>query len=68
MPAAPCALPVQAYLASLGDASVTEALSRRFREATNMTDEINALASLDRAGERGRGGGGWELGGWELWV
>lgn len=43
-----------AYLASLGDASVTEALSRRFREATNMTDEINALASLDRAGGKAR--------------
>ncbi|KAL4441019.1 hypothetical protein ABPG77_010450 [Micractinium sp. CCAP 211/92] len=38
------------YLASLGDPAVTSSLLQRFREATNMTDEINALAALDRAG------------------
>lgn len=38
------------YLASLGDPAVTASLLQRFREATNMTDEISALASLDRAG------------------
>lgn len=38
------------YLAALGDPAVTEGLLRRLREATNMTDEINALAALDRTG------------------
>ncbi|EFN58926.1 hypothetical protein CHLNCDRAFT_19903 [Chlorella variabilis] len=38
------------YLAALGDPGVTEQLLHRFRGATNMTDEINALAALDRAG------------------
>ena len=42
----------QGYLACLGDAAVTEQLLQRFREATNMTDEISALAALDRAGAR----------------
>lgn len=43
---------LQGYLASLGDPAVTASLLQRFREATNMTDEISALASLDRAGGR----------------
>ncbi|PRW56145.1 puromycin-sensitive aminopeptidase isoform X1 isoform A [Chlorella sorokiniana] len=38
------------YLAALGEPAVTEQLARRFKEATNMTDEISALAALDRAG------------------
>jgi aminopeptidase N len=38
------------YLASLKDASITEELQRRFKEATNMTDEIAALAALDVVG------------------
>lgn len=42
--------PPQGYLAALGDPAVTQQLARRFREATNMTDEISALAALDRAG------------------
>lgn len=42
----------QGYLASLGDPAVTSSLLQRFCEATNMTDEINALAALDRAGGR----------------
>lgn len=42
---------LQGYLASLGDPAVTDSLLRRFQEATNMTDEISALAALDRAGE-----------------
>ena len=46
----PCCAALQGYLACLGDAAVTEQLLRRFREATNMTDEISALAALDRAG------------------
>ncbi len=46
----------QGYLASLGDPAVTSSLLQRFREATNMTDEINALAALDRAGGRMPGG------------
>lgn len=41
------------YLANLGEPAVTEQLLRRAREATNMTDEISALAALDRAGARG---------------
>ena len=45
----PC---LQGYLAALGDSAVTEQLLRRFKEATNMTDEISALAALDRAGGR----------------
>ncbi|PSC69009.1 puromycin-sensitive aminopeptidase isoform X1 [Micractinium conductrix] len=39
-----------AYLAALGEPTVTKSLLRRFRDATNMTDEISALAVLDRAG------------------
>lgn len=42
------------YLACLGDAAVSEELLRRFRQATNMTDEISALAALDRAGGEAR--------------
>lgn len=40
------------YLSALGEPEVTEQLLRRFKEATNMTDEISALAALDRAGAR----------------
>ena len=49
---APSLLPPthQGYLASLGDPAVTEQLSRRLAEARNMTDEIAALAALERAG------------------
>ena len=47
----PLVLPLQYYLAGLGDAGVNEGLLARFREATNMTDEISALAALDKAGE-----------------
>lgn len=39
------------YLATLEDPSVTEELLRRFKSATNMTDEISALAALDRCGD-----------------
>ena len=35
-----------AYLAALGDASVTQQVLDRFRAATNMTDKISALAAL----------------------
>lgn len=42
---------LQGYLAALGEPEVTQQLLRRFQEATNMTDEISALAALDRAGE-----------------
>lgn len=42
------------YLASLKDPSVTEELQRRFKEATNMTDEIAALAALDIVGGSAR--------------
>lgn len=42
------------YLAALGEAPVTEELSRRLRGATNMTDEISALAALDHAGGAAR--------------
>lgn len=38
------------YLASLKDDSITESIFKRFKEATNMTDEISALAALDIAG------------------
>lgn len=38
------------YLACLGDDEINGNLLTRFREATNMTDEISALAALDRAG------------------
>jgi aminopeptidase N len=47
---------MQGYLSALGEPEVTEQLLRRFKEATNMTDEISALAALDRAGERMRFG------------
>eukprot|EP00887_Chlorella_sp_A99_P002892 scaffold6.g2892.t1 len=39
-----------AYLASLKEPAVMQALLARFRAATNMTDEIAALAALDLAG------------------
>ena len=53
MPRRPCrsVICLQAYLAALGEPTVTKSLLRRFRDATNMTDEISALAVLDRAGE-----------------
>jgi len=38
------------YLASLKDNTITESIFKRFKEATNMTDEISALAALDIAG------------------
>lgn len=38
------------YLASLKDDSITSSIFNRFKEATNMTDEISALAALDVAG------------------
>ncbi len=37
-------------LAALGDAALAEDLLARFRAAANMTDEMAALAALDRAG------------------
>jgi hypothetical protein len=49
-PRFPPFLCLQGYLAALGDSEVTDQLLCRFREATNMTDEISALAALDRAG------------------
>lgn len=39
-----------AYLASLKDSDITESIFKRFKEATNMTDEISALAALDICG------------------
>jgi hypothetical protein len=41
----------QGYLSHLGDPAITEQLLHRMRSATNMTDEIAALALLDRAGK-----------------
>jgi aminopeptidase N len=38
------------YLATLKDEAVTESIFNRFKEATNMTDEISALGALDIAG------------------
>ena len=38
------------YLASLKDEATTESTFQRLKEATNMTDEISALAALDIAG------------------
>ena len=35
-----------AYLAALGDATVTQQVLDRFGAATNMTDKISALAAL----------------------
>lgn len=42
------------YLASLKDESITESIFNRFKEATNMTDEISALGALDIAGGQRR--------------
>lgn len=55
-----CPPPLQGYLSHLGDSAITQQLLHRMRSATNMTDEIAALALLDRAGGqagRGREGG-----------
>ena len=42
-----------AYLAALGDESVTQQVLARFRNATNMTDKIAALSALiDSEGRR----------------
>jgi aminopeptidase N len=38
------------YLATLKDDAITESIFNRFKEATNMTDEISALGALDIAG------------------
>ena len=46
----PC---LQGYLSHLGDPAVTQDLLHRLRSATNMTDEIAALALLDRCGGLG---------------
>lgn len=42
------------YLASLKDDTISESIFKRFKEATNMTDEISALAALDIAGGKHR--------------
>lgn len=42
------------YLASLKDNAISESIFKRFKEATNMTDEISALAALDIAGGKHR--------------
>lgn len=42
------------YLAALKDDGITTQLQQRFAEATNMTDEIAALAALDRVGGAAR--------------
>lgn len=42
------------YLAALKVDGITQDLLRRFKAATNMTDEISALAALDRAGGAAR--------------
>lgn len=38
------------YLASLKESSIVENIQRRFKDASNMTEEINALYALDLAG------------------